>query len=443
MSLPISNGGNAAAKAAYEAAKTILTQAQGSLNKEKTTESADMKKANSIFTQAQNIQETASKKIATIKTNADAKINESKGKVEAALQDVKASETVLNKQNELLKEKTDKKKQLESEHPELKKIGKALKKRAKTESTHQGQPQQQTQIGKDGKPIVVSAPQQKASEPEVENGSSEGGGEESYIQEYKQLCAEISSITQMIPTAQTQFDAGKEKLTGLNDTLKSTVDSGVKELSDHVTQTSTTLQGKKSEFNNIIISQATSKETNNAMSKVTAEAKQKADSAKSSATDKQLISDLGTVSTNLGKVKGETDKLAQLNNTHATTDLPNYQTEVQNYDMQIDGDATKEAEKLRNDYNEYMTNNLQPYLNKDAAKTDGASGGKDNEIASSITGKAGSLAQGALNGADMGDMLKDTLVSTGMEMAKGALDKVFPGLGAGLDMLGSIFGGFF
>ena len=93
----------------------------------------------------------------------------------------------------------------------------------------------------------------------------------------------------------------------------------------------------------------------------------------------------------------------------------------------------------------------EPYVNyvlpftdvaEDAEYADAVRWAASEEI---VNGVGGGLFQpdADVNREQLATMLYRYAISTGMDLAKGVLDKIMPGLGAGLDMLGSIFGGFF
>lgn len=419
------------ANAALAKAKSVHTKATQSLNKEKQLEQKDMSKANSIFTEAQNVEKKANDKTGQIKAGIDEKYTAAQNKVEQTLAEVKSNEQIVNAQKDLLEQKQTRKKELENAHPELKGMSKG-KKSGGTKTT------QQPEMGADGKPV-------KGSKQPISNngGEAENNLDPAIVQEYSKICGEIKCIQQILLPAQGKLESGKERLASDNERLKNVVDSGSQKLHDHVMDTDSKLSGKISKYSTIVQSQSKSKGTNDAQAKAAGDAKIAVDKKIDAENlkekkDTSLIDDLKEVSNNLKDVKGKTEELSTKNNININKDIPQYKENIRGMSMNVDSGVTSEIEALQSNYSTYVNDNIKQYIDN-AGSAEGIDS-KKGDLASDAAGKAGDTATKIANGDNIEDTIKDAVVGTLMDAGMSALDKVFPGLGSGLSMLGSIFG---
>ena len=433
---------NVNATAVLTQAKSVNAKATSTLNKQTSTTENDMNKANSIFAKAESIANAANQKAEGIKTALDTKIDGKKEAINKQIDDVSINEKIVNELNDLLQPKLDRKKELEEQHPELKDMDfSKLQKNA-------------MKLQKKTKTVTVSTPQKGPGNTDKNGNVTKNeslvelvqvadlgmGDDMSYVQEYFQLCSEITQITNLLPTATTKLEQGQAKLQESAVELKSIGDSGVQQLSNLVSDTDSKLTSKANELNPLVQSQTNSKAITTQVSNSAEMASSSASSAASSTEDTSLSEQLQDIAEKLDTVSIDLSNLSDTNNTNVQTDLPKIADDIKNESMKVDSDVSSLRESLTQKYTEYIMNNITPHLGKkDGASTDlatsvdtGGSQSSKVSLNTDVASTATSAISELTGGANVGDVLTGVI--------KTALDEVFPGLGSVWDSFSSLFG---
>ena len=444
-------------------AKNVLQQTSSSLKKETKLEKQDMTKYQSIFTKADNLAQNSGKKSENIQTNALNKLKDKNKIAEAQSQmykELQAEVKKLNEQrlNEVKKQEDAKKEMDQDQQNALQATDTAalLKSNFKTKKQTKEVKVKVPTNGNDGKSETSGSSEKvvtKTINYETYEASSTSGsqssGQSDAMQRYLEATRNIANIDAQIKPIEAKMAPIQERLASIGEAMTSINKEAATEMESLKNETKSSLEQSVKDLRVIETSQSKSKGINTENSKGASSMSKMASNAATESDDETESSDLKKASKDLNDVSTKTDTLAKANDTNiqkiGTEGYNGLETKNSDFISKSDGYLTT----LNNEYTSYMNSNVKPYLNESQAKNidnamasvPGTKGGGD--LAKSAASKAGSMAQGALNGADMGDMLKDMAISTGMDLAKGVLDKIMPGLGAGLDMLGSIFGGFF
>lgn len=419
-------------------AQQVHKQAESTHKKGVQTEANDMKKANSIFTEAEKIINAEADKGIKVGEAGEQDIDKLKQDAEKiGSSEVSPVKTLIETYKKALEEALQKKEELEqnlkSDEQEAAKelsVSKNVQKQIKANAKSAAKPD-----GGDGNNEVADA-----TEVVVSEEGADVSEREALMQEYRDTLAQIDALTTLTSSLGDKLETSIGKISSIIDRVESKKSSTEQKLGEIQTNINTKSAQKRNELNPLIQSQANDSQVHSQRSETAAQMSNTA-SQTAAQLDEQDMNKvpLEAVSKELSADSIELSDLSTQKNTpNAQTNIPKYSSDIQQaLDSVVNGDFGKLNDVIQMAYNEAI--GVAQSYDVDVKPTDSEAKTETAEITTEQSqGKVdvADIAQSAVGSFSGGSDVKGVIIDVVAQVA----DSYFKGAGSVVRMLGGLFG---